>query len=266
MEIKLKELLEAGCHFGHQTSRWNPKMKSYIFSARDNVHIFDLVKTKEGLEQTADFVKKLVAGGGKIIFVATKRQAKDIIKETAVKVGMPYVSEHWVGGTLTNWDQIKNNIKKLKDLKAKREAGELKDYTKKERLLIDREIAKLERHFGGIASLDNIPEALFIVDVKKEAGAAIEARQSGVKVLAIVDTNSNPDLVDYIIPANDDAVKSIEFIAGVIVQAIEEGRAGTVEKKEAKEKEKEPAEDKEVKVKKETKVKKIKTQGKKETK
>lgn len=224
MEIKLKDLLEAGCHFGHQTSRWNPKMKPYIFTARDKIHIFDLVKTKEGLEVAYDFIKKLVADGGKIVFVGTKRQAKEIVKETAIKVGMPYSSEHWIGGTITNWDQIKKNIDKLADLKKKKESGELKEFTKKENLLIDREIAKLENHFGGISTLEHIPEALFVVDVKKELGAVKEAKARGIKVIGLVDTNSNPDLVDFVIPANDDAVKSVQLILNVIEEAVEAGK------------------------------------------
>jgi len=225
MEIKLKDLLEAGCHFGHQVTRWNPKMKSYIFAARDNVHIFDLVQTKKGLEEAGEFLKETAAKGGKIIFIGTKKQAKDIIKEAAIKVGMPYVSERWIGGTLTNWEVIKRNLDKLKDLRQKRDAGELKEFTKKERLLIDREIIKLEQTFGGIQALEALPEAVFIVDVKKEIGAAKEAKIKGVKVVGVVDTNSDPDLVDYLIPANDDAVKSIKLIVDYLTEAVADGNA-----------------------------------------
>lgn len=224
MEIKLKDLLEAGCHFGHQARRWNPKMKPYIFMARDGVHIFDLVRTKEGLEKGAAFAKATAAEGGKIVFVGTKRQAKDIIKEAAVKVGMPYVSERWIGGTITNWRVIKKNIKKLKDLKQKKESGEFKEYTKKENLLIDREIAKLERMFGGLVPLEELPEAVFVVDIKKELGAVKEAVNRNIKVIGVVDTNSDPSLIDYVIPANDDATKSIQLIVGFVAEAIEEGQ------------------------------------------
>lgn len=221
-KITLKELLEAGCHFGHQSQRWNPKMKPYIFATKDKVHIFDLVKTKEGLGEAAAFAKATAAEGGKILFVGTKRQAKEIVKETAQKAGMPYVSERWLGGTITNWEQIKKSIDKLEEMKEKKEKGEYKDYTKKEQLLIDREIGRLERFFGGLVGLEGLPEAIFVVDIKKEEAAVLEANKKGVKVVAIVDTNSNPDLVDYVIPANDDAVGSIELIVGTIGQAIKE--------------------------------------------
>lgn len=238
MEIKLKDLLEAGCHFGHQVTRWNPKMKSYIFGARDNVHIFDLVKTKEGLEKAAAYVRQLADYSGKIVFVGTKRQAKDIIKEAAIKIGMPYVSERWIGGTITNWEVIKKNIDKLKDLKAKKKAGEFKNYTKKENLLIDREIACLEKTYGGITDLEKLPEAIFVVDVKKEFGAVKEASERGVKIIGVVDTNSDPTLVDFVIPANDDATKSIQLIVNYIAQAIQEGKKTPALKRQEKEKKK----------------------------
>jgi len=234
MEIKLKDLLEAGCHFGHQVTRWNPKMKPYIFDARDNVHIFDLVKTKEGLEAAYAFVKDLASQGGKIVLVGTKRQAKDIIREAAIKIGMPYVCERWVGGTITNWEVIKKNIDKLKDLKTKKQAGEFNNYTKKENLLIDREIGRLEQMYGGIADLEKLPEAIFVIDVKKEFGAVKEATERGVKIIGVVDTNSDPSLIDYVIPANDDATKSIELIVNYIAQAIEEGKKGKKKTKKLK--------------------------------
>lgn len=237
MEIKLKSLLEAGCHFGHQVTRWNPKMKSYIFTARDKVHIFDLVKTKEGLEEAAEFIKQTVAKDGKIIFVGTKKQAKTVIKENALSVGMPYVSERWIGGTLTNWDHIKRNLDELKSLKTGQEEGKFKDLTKKERLLIDRKIFRLEDIFGGLVSLEKIPEGIFIVDIKKEIGAAKEARMRGVKVIAVVDTNSDPDLADIVIPANDDAAKSVKLVVDLITQSVKEGRAKPQKPKEEEKKE-----------------------------
>ncbi|PJE67345.1 30S ribosomal protein S2 [Candidatus Shapirobacteria bacterium CG10_big_fil_rev_8_21_14_0_10_40_9] len=218
-KITLKELLEAGCHFGHQTVRWNPKMKPYIFEARERIHIFDLVKTKEGLEAACAFVKATASQGGKILFVGTKRQAKEIIQETAKKAGMPYVSQRWLGGTLTNFEQIQKSLEKLETLKKEKEEGKYKEYTKKENLLIDREIARLEKFFGGLTSLEKLPEALFVVDVKTEAGAVLEAARKEIPVVGIVDTNSDPDLVDYVIPGNDDAQKSIELIVGVIGDA-----------------------------------------------
>lgn len=229
-KITLKELLEAGCHFGHQSQRWNPKMKSYIFATKDKVHIFDLVKTKEGLEAACAFVKATTSQAGKVLFVGTKRQAKEIVKETAQKARMPYVSERWLGGTITNWEQIKKSIDKLEEMKEKKEKGEYKDYTKKEQLLIDREIERLERFFGGLTALEGLPEAIFVVDIKKEEAAVLEANKKGVKVVAIVDTNSNPDLVDYVIPANDDAVGSIELIVKKIGEACKRKSAKTNKK------------------------------------
>ncbi len=218
-KITLKELLEAGCHFGHQTVRWNPKMKPYIFEAREGIHIFDLVKTKEGLEAACAFVKATASQGKKILFVGTKRQAKEIIEKTAKKAGMPYVSERWLGGTLTNFEQIQKSLEKLETLKKEKEESKYKEYTKKENLLIDREIVRLEKFFGGLTSLEKLPEALFVVDVKTEAGAVQEASRKEIPVVGIVDTNSDPDLVDYVIPGNDDAQKSIELIVGVIGDA-----------------------------------------------
>lgn len=248
MEISLKDLLEAGCHFGHQVSRWNPKMKPYIFTARDNVHIFDLVKTKEGLERAALFIGTVVKNKGKIIFIGTKKQAKEIIKEVATKTGMPYVTERWVGGTITNWEEIKKNLQRLKELKSKKETGEFKNYTKKENLLIEREILKLEKIYGGISCLEDLPQAIFVVDVKKEWGAVKEAWSRGIKIVGIVDTNADPTLIDYVIPANDDAPKSIELILNYIGEVI--NKAKQEEKVEKKE-----AESKKTKIKKEEKRK-----------
>ena len=220
VKINLKDLLEAGCHFGHQASRWNPKMKPYIFTAREGIHVFDLAKTKEGLEEAMDYVKGLAKEGKKIIFIGSKRQAKEVVKEVAQSVNMPYVSERWLGGTITNWEEIKKRIKRLKDLKEKREIGEFRKFTKKERILIDREIARLEKLFGGIIDLEDLPEAIFVIDTKKEMAAVKEAKKREIKVVALVDTNSDPDLIDYIIPANDDAVKSIELVVRKIGEAI----------------------------------------------
>lgn len=237
-EVSLPELLEAGCHFGHQSSRWHPKMKPYIFTSRDGIHVFDLAKTKEGLEEAMEYVQGLAKEGKKTILVGTKRQAREIIEEVGKKVKMPYVSQRWLGGTITNWRQIKKRIDHLKELKEKREKGEFKERTKKERLLIDREIAKMERQFGGIADLEELPEAIFVVDTKREIAAVREARKKGIKVVGIVDTNSNPDLIDYVIPANDDAVKSIELIVEKLGQAIEEGAKPKTKKKKEKKEEK----------------------------
>ncbi len=241
-EISLKDLLEAGCHFGHQTTRWNPKMKPYIFTARDGIHIFDLVKTKEGLEAASAFVKATASQGGKILFVGTKRQAQEMVEEAAKKVNMPYVTQRWIGGLLTNWDVIKKRLNHLADLKAGMAEGRFKDRTKKENLLIQREIAKMERSFGGVTSLTEIPAALFVTDARKDAGAIKEAQSRGVKTIAIVDTNANPEGVDFVIPANDDATKCLQLIIGVITSAVGEGlkmkATGKSEPEKAKEEKK----------------------------
>jgi small subunit ribosomal protein S2 len=233
-EISLEALLEAGCHFGHQSRRWNPQMEPYLYGVREGVHVFDLVKTKENLEEALDFVKEVTAKGGEVLFVGTKRQAKAVIKEEAKKIGAPFVSERWLGGTITNWGQIKKSIKKLHDLREKKEEGEFEKYTKKENILIDREIARLERFFGGLTNLDSLPEAIFIVDVKKEKAAAREARMRGIKVIGIVDSNADPDLVDSIIPANDDAIASIKLIVEAMAGAVRGGKE-LFEKKKKKE-------------------------------
>ena len=233
-DVTLKDLLEAGCHFGHQARRWNPIMAKYIYGERDGVHVFDLVKTKAGLEAAAEFVAKVSKEGGTVLFVGTKRQAADMVQEEAVGAGMPYVSVRWMGGLLTNFGQISKSIQKLADLKAKREAGEFKKYTKKEQLLIDREIARLEKFFGGVAGLTKQPEALFVVDTHREEVAVREAMRMGVKVVGIVDSNADPRLVDYVIPANDDAVKSIELIVKAVAEAIREAKESEVERSEAK--------------------------------
>ncbi len=223
-EVTLKDLLEAGCHFGHQTTRWNPKMKPYIYTARDRIHIFDLVKTKAGLEAGAAFAKATAAAGSQILFVGTKRQAQDIIKEAAKKVGMPYITQRWIGGLLTNWDLMKKRLSYLADLKTGMAEGRFKDRTKKENLLINREITKMERIFGGVSNLTGLPGAVFVADAKKEMATVREALARGIKTIAIVDTNANPEGIDYVIPANDDASKCLELLIGTITQAIEEGK------------------------------------------
>ena len=224
IKIELKDLLDAGCHFGHQSERWNPKMANYLYGEKEGIHIFDLAKTKEGLEKAMEFAQQTTANGGKIIFVGTKRQAQTIVKEEAIKAKMPFITERWLGGIVTNWDNIKKSINKLKDLKAQKESGELKKYTKKENILIDREISRLERFFGGLADLEELPAAIFVVDVKKEKAAIQEAAKKDIKIVAIVDSNSDPDLVDWAIPANDDAVGSIKLIVESISKAAKEGR------------------------------------------
>ncbi len=234
-DISLQQLLEAGCHFGHQARRWNPVMAKYIYTTRDGVHIFDLVKTKEGLDRAVAKVKEVVASGGKVLFVGTKRQAKELVTTAAVAVGMPYVTERWLGGTLTNFGQVQKRLRRLKDLQEKKAAGELKKYTKKEQLLLDREIIKLDRFFGGIAQMEKLPEAVFVVDTHKEEVAVREAVRMGIPVVGIVDTNANPDLVDYVIASNDDAVKAIQLIVTAVAEAAGSKPKPKKEKKDGKE-------------------------------
>jgi len=227
-EITLKALLEAGCHFGHQARRWNPKMKPYLYDVRQGVHIFDLVKTKEGLEAALSAVKKMAAEGKRIVFVGTKRQARAIIEEVAKKIGVPYVNERWIGGTITNWEQVKKNLDKLAEMKRAKEKGEYKKYTKREQILLDKEIARLERFYGGLVGLEDVPEVLFVVDVKKESTAVKEAKKKGVVVIGLVDSDSDPDWVDWVIAGNDDAVGSIKFIVEKIGEAVAEGKQATL--------------------------------------
>lgn len=255
-EVSLRDLLEAGCHFGHQTTRWHPKMKPYIFTARDGIHIFDLVKTKEGLEEAAAFAKTTASQGGQIIFIGTKRQAQDIIKTAAQKICMPYITERWIGGLITNWDELKKRLNYFTGLRAKKAEGNFKDRTKKENLLIDKEIIKMGRIFGGVAELKGIPAAVFIVDSRKETAALKEAKMRGVKTIAIVDTNVDPGNVDFVIPANDDATKSIQLICDTIIEAIEEGQKIKDQSAKVKDEEK----DEEGKLKEKKEVKKLKTQ------
>lgn len=201
-------------------------MAEFIYAKKQGVHIFDLEKTAEKLSQAMMVARDLTAEGKQVVLVGTKRQAKAIIREEAEKCQAPFVAERWLGGTITNWEQIKKSLDRLKDLREKKEAGELKKkYTKKENLLIDREIDRLDRFFGGLVQLNKIPEAIFVVDVKKEIAAVREAKQKGVKVIAMVDSNGDPDLVDHAIPANDDAVRSIKLVVSKIAEAIGEGRA-----------------------------------------
>lgn len=230
-EITLKELLEAGCHFGHQSRRWNPAMKDYIYAKRDGVHIFDLAKTKEGLDKAREYVRDLTQAGGKILFVGTKRQATDVVREQAEIAGMPYVSLRWLGGTLTNFAQIQKSVREMISLKERRAKGELKRYTKYEQLQFDRRIAKLERFLGGIAQLNKLPEALFVVDTHREAVAVAEANRMNIPVVGMADTNSDPRGVDYVIPINDDAAKSIELVVKAITEAVSVAKEGAPEVK-----------------------------------
>src|SRR3989338_8956710 len=229
----MQDLLEAGVHFGHQVRRWNPKMRQYIFTAREGVHVIDLAQTVEKLQEACDFVKKIGEEGGTIIFLASKKQARPIVEAEAKRCGAKYVVERWIGGLLTNWEQTSKNIKKLTDLKAKKEAGEVKERTKKENLMIDREIAKAQRLYGGVETMEKLPDALFIVDVRKEENACREAIKKEVPVVAICDTNADLSLVTYPIPGNDDATTAIKIVTSAIADAFEEGKKA-FEKKSAK--------------------------------
>jgi len=220
----LEEMLEAGVHFGHQVSRWHPNMKPYIFTVRNNVHIIDLQQTQDRLKEACDYVKGVVSKNGTVVFVGTKRQAQDIIEKAAKRCGMPYVTERWLGGTFTNFSSIKKQINKLKDLEKKREAGELKKYTKKEQVDFDKEIERLERFFGGLKSIKNLPNSIFVVDLREDKNSVAEARKKGVNIIGLCDTNANPRLVNYPIPSNDDAVKAIGIIVNAVADAIIEGK------------------------------------------
>ncbi len=231
----MQDLLEAGVHFGHQVRRWNPKMSKYIFTAREGIHVIDLGQTVVKLEEACDFVRKVAEDGGKILFLASKKQARDIIADEAKKCGAYYINERWIGGLLTNWEQTSKTIKHLFDLRDKKEGGAFSDRTKKENLLIDRDIAKLERLYGGLGKIEKLPEVLFVVDVKKEENACREAMARGIPVVAICDTNTNTSLVNYPIPGNDDATRAIAIVVEAIGAAYKEGRE-TYEKRAAKEK------------------------------
>jgi small subunit ribosomal protein S2 len=223
-DVSLKELLEAGAHFGHQTRRWNPKMSEYIYGARGGVHIIDLTKTGVLLKEATDFARETASRGGKVLLVGTKRQAAPVVKEEAEAAGMPYVTERWLGGMLTNFRTIRLQVQRLKKLEAGLESGDFASkYNKKEVLDFTNEVASLNRIFGGIKHLDGAPGAVFVVDVPKESIAVAEARKLGLPVIAIADTNANPDLIDYPIPANDDAIKTVRIITRTIAQAAAEG-------------------------------------------
>lgn len=223
--VSMKALLETGVHFGHRTRKWNPHMKSYIFTERNGIHIIDLQQTLESLEESYALVRDTVANGGKILFVGTKRQAQETIQLEAERCGMPYVNDRWLGGTLTNWRTIRSRIHELKDLERRREEGEFELLTKKEALLLNRKIDKLQGRLGGIREMGGLPEILFVVDVKREETAVHEANLLEIPVVALVDTNCEPGKVDYVIPANDDAIRAIKLLTSTMADAVLEGVA-----------------------------------------
>ena len=225
--ITMKQLLEVGAHFGHQAKRWNPKMKPYIFTERNGIHILDLHQTLGATETAYEFVRQISEEGGKVLFVGTKKQAQDAVKEEAERAGGFYVNHRWLGGLLTNLNTIKTRVKRLKDLEEMDADGTLDTaYTKKEAGLLRKEMAKLSKNIGGIKEMKKLPAALFVVDIKKEFLALEEAKKLGIPVIALIDTNVDPELVTYKIPANDDAIRSIKLFSQVIANAVVEGNGG----------------------------------------
>lgn len=223
-EIDLRQLLEAGVHFGHQTSRWNPKMRKFIFAERNGIYIIDLKKTLERLKEAMRVAREVTLNGDRILFVCTKRQLRPIIEQEAQRAEALYVTDRWLGGMLTNFQTIKQQIRRLKDLERGIEEGAFEFYTKKERLLLDREREKLQKYLAGVKEMARLPGALYVVDAKKEHIAVKEANKLGIPVIAIADTNADPDLIDYPIPGNDDAIRSVSLITGAIADAIEQAR------------------------------------------
>ena len=224
--ISMKQLLEAGVHFGHQTRRWNPKMAEYIFTERNGIYIIDLQKTVKKLEEAYMFVREIAADGGEILFVGTKKQAQDSVKEEAIRCGMPFVNARWLGGMLTNFNTIKRRIKRLEQLKKMEADGTFDLLPKKEVIKLNLEIEKLEKFMGGIVNMKKQPAAMFIVDPRKERIAVQEAKKLGIPLVAVVDTNCDPDEIDYVIPGNDDAIRAVRLIAGAMADAVIEGRQG----------------------------------------
>jgi small subunit ribosomal protein S2 len=222
--VEVAELLAAGCHFGHLTRRWNPKMRPYIFMERNGIHIIDLMKTRTLLDDACNALANIVSEGRRVLFVGTKKQAKDVIKEEALRCGQFYVSERWLGGSLTNFTTIRKSVKRLTNIEKMENDGTFDKLTKKEGLFLQREKEKLNKVLSGVVDMARLPGALFIVDVKKEAIAVKEAARLGIPVFAIVDTNCDPDDVGYVIPGNDDAIKSIQVITKVIADAVLEGK------------------------------------------
>jgi small subunit ribosomal protein S2 len=226
----MRELLEAGVHFGHQTRRWNPKMKRFIFSERGGIYIIDLRQTLELLEEAHAFARNIAERGGTILFVGTKKQAQDAVAEQAKRVGMPYVNHRWLGGLLTNWQTMSERIERMHELRRLKDEDQLELLPAKERITMENELEKLEANLGGVGDMRKQPDAIFIVDLRKEQLAVREAKRLGLPVLALVDTNCDPDEADYVIPGNDDAIRSCELVARAIAEGIAAGKTGVTEK------------------------------------
>ena len=222
LTLSVTEMLKAGVHFGHKKSRWNPKMKPFIFGERNGVHIIDLEKTLSLFEKTLEYIRMTVANGGKIIFIGTKPQAKKIIEKASKAVGMPFVSNRWLGGTFTNFEQMKKRIKYLNEQERKLAGGEFSKYTKYEQGRIKKEIAKMNEKMGGLKKLERLPQAIIVADMKENESALKEAKKVGVAIIALADTNIDPNLADFLIPANDDALSSIRYVIGIIAKSIKE--------------------------------------------
>ena len=223
--VTMRELLEAGVHFGHQTRRWNPKMRRYIFTERGGIYIIDLQQTLELVEQAAAFVRNVAERGGSVLFVGTKKQGQDAVEEEATRVGMPYVNHRWLGGLLTNWRTISERLERMHELRRLRDEGQLELLPPKERITMMNELEKLETNLGGVTDMKGVPDAIFVLDLRKEQLAIREARRLGLPVVALVDTNCDPDDADYVITGNDDAIRSCSLIVRVIANAIEAGKS-----------------------------------------
>ena len=224
--VAMKQLLEAGVHFGHQTRRWDPKMAEYIFQARNGIHIIDLQKTSKKLDEAYAFLKEQAEEGKTVLFVGTKKQAQECMKEAAIRCGMFYIDQRWLGGMLTNFETIRARVQRLKDLETMQEDGTFDVLPKKEVILLKKEMEKLERNLGGIKDMEQLPGVIFLVDPKKERIAILEAKKLNIPVIGLVDTNCNPEEVDYAIPGNDDAIRAVKLIADVMANAVIEGRQG----------------------------------------
>jgi small subunit ribosomal protein S2 len=231
-EIVVKDILEAGVHFGHKTSRWNPKMRPYIYGRRNKIHIIDLKETVRGLVRAQKYLQKVAAQGSLILFVGTKRQAQEAVQQAAEACGMPYCTERWLGGTLTNFRTIRVRLKRLEELEGLEATGMIASYSKKQQSRLLRELKKIRANLGGIRDLNRLPEAIVMIDPSKEKNAVAEARNLGIKIVALIDTDSNPDSVDLAIPGNDDSIRSIRLITGYISDAIKSGRSAIVQKQQ----------------------------------
>ncbi|PBB05891.1 30S ribosomal protein S2 [Salimicrobium humidisoli] len=227
--ISMKQLLEAGVHFGHQTRRWNPKMKKYIFTERNGIYIIDLQKTVKKVDEAFNYVRDLAADGGTVLFVGTKKQAQDTVREEANRAGMYYINQRWLGGTLTNFKTIRKRIGRLKDIERMEEDGTFEVLPKKEVMELNKEREKLERFLGGIRNMESLPDALFVIDPRKERIAIAEAHKLDIPIVGMVDTNCDPDEIDYVIPANDDAIRAVKLLTGKMADAILEAKQGEEE-------------------------------------